>query len=307
MDDSVKRYLRQQAELGGREVILPGTGARRPSAPRPAAPAPAGRLPEGTATPVAAPAPTVVPVPPAPPAAGSPVAEAEPMPKKSSPPRPSGGGEPAKWRKDAPPIPGPGLVVHPPAVGLVDDGISALPTLDALAGVVRSCTRCRLAETRTQAVPGEGNPAAEFMCVGEGPGATEDETGRPFVGAAGQLLDQILGAIDLPRQSVYIANIVKCRPPQNRKPLPDEAAACLPYLHRQIALVKPKVLLALGGTAAEHLLGVKKSLGDLRNQVHRYGDIPLVVTYHPAALLRNPNWKKPTWDDVRIARQLLDG
>jgi DNA polymerase len=144
------------------------------------------------------------------------------------------------------------------------------------------------------------------MCVGEGPGAKEDETGRPFVGAAGQLLDQILAAIECPRESVYIANIVKCRPPQNRKPLPDEAQACLPYLHRQIALIRPKVLVALGGTAAEWLLGVKRSLGDLRGKVHRYGSIPLIVTYHPAALLRNPHWKKPTWDDVRIARQLLD-
>jgi DNA polymerase len=116
----------------------------------------------------------------------------------------------------------------------------------------------------------------------------------------------MLEAIECPRETVYIANIVKCRPPGNRKPLPEEAAACLPYLHRQIALVKPTVLLALGGTAAEHLLGVKRSLGDLRTQVHRYAGTPLIVTYHPAALLRNPNWKKPTWDDVRIARQLLD-
>lgn len=309
MDDSVRRYLRQQMELGGREVILPGMGAARPARPAREAPSAGARLPGEATTPAAVPAPATVAMPPvpAPPVAESPVAEAEPMPKKPSTPRPSGSGEAAKWRKDAPPIPGPGLVVHPPAMGLADDGISHLPTLEALANVVRTCTRCRLSETRTHAVPGEGNPEADFMCVGEGPGATEDETGRPFVGAAGQLLDQILGAIELPRESVFIANIVKCRPPQNRKPLPDEAAACLPYLHRQIALVKPKVLLALGGTAAEHLLGVKKSLGDLRNQVHRYGDIPLVVTYHPAALLRNPNWKKPTWDDVRVARQLLDG
>ena len=309
MDDSVRRYLRQQLELGGREVILPGTSARRPAAPSREAPAAADRLPGEAMTPAAIPAPVVSAAPPVPalPAAETPVAESEPMPKKSSAPRMSGNSEAGKWRKDAPPIPGPGLTVHPPALGLADDGISNLPTLEALANVVRTCTRCRLAETRTHAVPGEGNPEADFMCVGEGPGATEDETGRPFVGAAGQLLDQILGAIDLPRETVFIANIVKCRPPQNRKPLPDEAAACLPYLHRQIALVKPRVLLALGGTAAEHLLGVKKSLGDLRNQVHRYGDIPLVVTYHPAALLRNPNWKKPTWDDVRIARQLLDG
>ncbi len=126
------------------------------------------------------------------------------------------------------------------------------------------------------------------------------------MGPAGELLNDILAAIEMPRDSVYIANIVKCRPPQNRKPLPDEVAACLPYLHRQLALIQPKVIVALGGTAAEGLLGVKKSLGELRGKVHRLDGIPLVVTYHPAALLRNPNWKKPTWDDVRIARQLLD-
>jgi DNA polymerase len=197
-------------------------------------------------------------------------------------------------------------VVEPQLQSILGDPIAALGSLDEVAEMVRTCQRCGLCQGRTNTVPGEGNPAARLMCIGEGPGATEDETGRPFVGAAGRLLDQILGAIDCPRESVFIANIVKCRPPQNRKPLPDEAAACLPYLHRQIALVRPKVLLALGGTAAEWLLGVRKSLGELRNQVHRFGGIPLVVTYHPAALLRNPNWKKPTWDDVRIARQLLD-
>ncbi len=184
--------------------------------------------------------------------------------------------------------------------------LAAVQSLEAVAGLISGCTRCPLCEGRTQTVPGEGNPTATLMCVGEGPGQKEDESGRPFVGAAGQLLDQILGAIDCPRTSVYIANIVKCRPPKNRKPLPDEATACLPYLHRQIALVRPKVLLALGGTAAEWLLGTRQSLGSLRGRVHRFAGIPLVVTYHPAALLRNPNWKKPTWDDVRIARQLLD-
>jgi len=232
----------------------------------------------------------------------SPPADAEPAPKPARMMISADTG----WRKGAPPIPGPGLVVQPPAVSLIGDPVSSLETLDAVATAVRECRLCGLSSGRTNAVPGEGNPRAGLMCVGEGPGATEDELGRPFVGQAGKLLDQILGAIDCPRESVFIANIVKCRPPQNRKPLPDEAAACLPYLHRQIALVRPKVLLALGGTAAEWLLGVRKSLGELRNQVHRYGEIPLVVTYHPAALLRNPNWKKPTWDDVRIARQLLD-
>jgi DNA polymerase len=144
------------------------------------------------------------------------------------------------------------------------------------------------------------------MLIGEGPGETEDRLGRPFVGRAGELLDKLLAAIDLPRSAVYIANIVKSRPPQNRKPLPDEVAACIPFLHRQIAIIQPKVILALGGTAGESLLSVRKSLTELRGKVHRYAGIPLVVTYHPAALLRNPNWKKPTWDDVRIARQLLD-
>jgi DNA polymerase len=194
----------------------------------------------------------------------------------------------------------------PPEVGLLGDEVWRLESIEAIAELIRGCRRCRLCEGRIQAVPGEGNPTARLLCVGEGPGSTEDETGRPFVGPAGRLLDQILESIECPRETVFIANIVKCRPPQNRKPLPDEAAACLPYLHRQIALVRPKVLLALGGTAAEWLLSVRKSLGELRGKVHRYAGIPLVVTYHPAALLRNPNWKKPTWDDVRIARQLLE-
>jgi DNA polymerase len=144
------------------------------------------------------------------------------------------------------------------------------------------------------------------MFVGEGPGQTEDATGRPFVGRAGELLTQIIESIELKREQVFIANAVKCRPPQNRKPLPEELTACGRYLERQIELVRPAVLVALGATAAERLLSVKRSLTELRGRVHSYRGIPLVVTYHPAALLRNPNWKKPTWDDVRIARQLLD-
>jgi DNA polymerase len=186
------------------------------------------------------------------------------------------------------------------------DELVALSTLEEVAERIRTTYCCALGPHRTNAVPGEGNPAAKLFLVGEGPGATEDAQGRPFVGQAGNLLNGILEAIELPRDSVYITNIVKCRPPQNRKPLPDEIAACIPYLHRQIEIVKPKVILALGGTAGEALLGVRKSLGELRGKVHTYNGIPLVVTYHPAALLRNPHWKKPTWDDVRIARQLLD-
>ncbi len=210
------------------------------------------------------------------------------------------------WQADAPDIPGDGLTVEPPAALLDTAGLHLLTSLDAIAERIRSTFCCELCPRRTNAVPGEGNPRAQLVLVGEGPGATEDETGRPFVGAAGQLLDRILGAIGLERKDVFITNVVKCRPPQNRKPLPDEVASCIPYLHRQLALIKPKVILLLGGTAAEAVLDRKQSLGQFRGKVHHYGDIPVVATYHPAALLRNPNWKKPAWDDVRIARQLLD-
>jgi DNA polymerase len=144
------------------------------------------------------------------------------------------------------------------------------------------------------------------MVVGEAPGANEDETGRPFVGQAGQLLTKILAAIDLTREDVFIANVLKHRPPGNRNPKPDEVEACSPYLIRQIQLIKPKVILALGTFAAQTLLDTKTPIGKLRGQVHRYHGIPLVVTYHPAALLRNPAWKRPTWEDVKLARRVLD-
>lgn len=209
------------------------------------------------------------------------------------------------WRRNLPEIPGPGLVVESAPPGLLE-ATPAPESLDEIARVVAACRKCPLGDGRTNVVPGEGNPAARLMCVGEGPGETEDRTGRPFVGRAGELLNDILTAIELSRDAVFIANVVKCRPPQNRKPLPDEMNACLPFLRRQIQLIRPRVLLALGATAAEGLLGVRKNLGELRGRVHRFDGIPLIVTYHPAALLRNPNWKKPTWDDVRIARQLLD-
>lgn len=216
------------------------------------------------------------------------------------------GSEAPRWRQDAPPIPDVGVVVADPEGLPLGHAGGVWADLEAIARVVHHCAKCPLCEDRRQTVPGEGSPTARLMLVGEGPGATEDETGRPFVGRAGELLTTILAAIDLPREQVFIANVVKCRPPGNRKPLPEEVAACLPYLERQVALIQPAVLLALGATAAEALLGVRKSLGQLRERVHSYHGIPLVVTYHPAALLRNPHWKKPTWDDVRIARQLLE-
>ncbi|HKT59113.1 MAG TPA: uracil-DNA glycosylase family protein [Gemmatimonadales bacterium] len=307
MGDEWRRYLAQQAELGGAEVILGAPLAKESTATsmptrRPSTTTPP---PSEEARPPKAEAAGAQPVADA--RAGATGQEAAPDPTKTTASAPSepNATEP-KWKRGAPPIPGPGIVVLSPAPVLLGNDLGMLETLDAIAERIRTTYCCELCPNRTNAVPGEGNPKARMVLVGEGPGATEDATGRPFVGQAGQLLDSILEAIDVPRSSVYITNIVKCRPPQNRKPLPDEIAACIPYLHRQLDLIAPKVIVAMGGTAGEALLGVRKSLGELRGKVHTYNGIPLVVTYHPAALLRNPNWKKPTWDDVRIARQLLD-
>jgi uracil-DNA glycosylase family 4 len=218
----------------------------------------------------------------------------------------SPGAGPGKPRTaaDFPPA---GIAFDPPS----DDLFAANPvqraaSLADVATLVAGCTKCKLCESRTHTVPGEGPVDARLVVVGEGPGRTEDETGRPFVGKAGELLTKILAAIDLPRERVFICNVVKCRPPENRLPQYDEIAACVPYLFRQLELLKPRVILAMGGTAAQTLLNTKQSLGALRNQVHRFRGMPVIVTYHPAALLRNPNWKRPTWDDVRIARRLLD-
>ncbi len=171
-----------------------------------------------------------------------------------------------------------------------------------------ACTRGRLAEGRTQVVFADGNPDARVMVVGEAPGANEDATGLPFVGAAGQFLDLLLATVGLSRrENVYIANVLKCRPPGNRDPLPDEIEACAPFLHRQIDLVRPEALLAVGSFAARLLTGREKSaLGRLRGTVHSYRGIPLVVTYHPAALLRNPKWIRPFWDDLQLLTRILD-
>jgi len=199
------------------------------------------------------------------------------------------------------------LSFDPPAQDLFSsDPVQRATTLAHIAELVSSCTKCRLCEARTNTVPGEGAEHARLV-VGDGHRNTEDETGRPFVGKAGELLTKILSAIGLAREQVYICNVVKCRPPENRTPQYDEIAACVPYLFRQIELLAPGVILAMGNTAAQTILNTKQSLGALRSKVHRFRGIPVIVTYHPAALLRNPNWKKPTWDDVRIAHRLLDG
>ena len=214
----------------------------------------------------------------------------------------------AKTPAAASQLPNPGLSFDPPSADLFETHpLQRAASLQDVATLIAACDACKLCTSRTMTVPGEGPADARLVVIGEGPGKTEDETGRPFVGRAGELLTKILEAIKLPREQVYICNIVKCRPPENRLPQYDEVAACLPFLYRQIELVKPQAILAMGGTAAQSLLNTKQALGALRNQIHRFRGIPVVVTYHPAALLRNPNWKRPTWDDVRIAARLLDG
>lgn len=171
---------------------------------------------------------------------------------------------------------------------------------------VAACTRCALCNTRTQTVFGVGNQQAEWLIVGEAPGADEDRQGEPFVGRAGQLLNSMLHAIGLAREQVYIANVLKCRPPGNRDPTPSEAAECLPYLEQQIALLKPKLMLAVGRIAAQNLLRTSMTLGRLRQQVHRFGlsQVPLVVTYHPGYLLRTPTDKRKAWEDLKFAREV---
>ena len=180
-------------------------------------------------------------------------------------------------------------------------------TLDAFREEICTCTRCPLGATRNQFVFGSGDPNAGIMFVGEAPGADEDQSGLPFVGAAGQLLTKIIEAMGLSREEVYICNILKCRPPGNRDPQPEEIAQCEPYLKRQIDLVQPRVLCTLGRFAAQTLLRSDLTMGRLRQSEHRYEGIPLVATYHPAALLRNPQWKRPTWEDIKKVRRLYDG
>lgn len=172
---------------------------------------------------------------------------------------------------------------------------------------VSVCTRCELSKTRTQTVFGVGNPRAEIMVIGEAPGADEDRQGEPFVGRAGQLLNSMLRAIGHPRETVYIANVLKCRPPANREPRPTEAACCLPYLQQQLDMIQPRLLVALGRVAAQNLLATDTPLARLRGQLHRFGAraTPLIVTYHPAYLLRSPTEKRKSWIDLKFIRAEL--
>ncbi len=171
---------------------------------------------------------------------------------------------------------------------------------------VMTCTRCELHRTRTQGVFGSGTPRSRFMVVGEAPGFHEDQQGEAFVGAAGQLLTKILAAIGFSRDEVFITNILKSRPPGNADPAPHQVAACLPYLERQIELIRPAVILTLGRHAARTLLGLDGSMASLRGRVFEFRGVPVVATYHPAALLRNPKLKRPTWEDVQLARRVHD-
>ncbi len=275
MTDPRRRYLEQLLELGEQDLVLErdqGQEGRAQSSPQTASPAVVPRRQK---------------------------AEADLLSG------PSGG----KGRALPAAIPA-GISVEAPPSGddlFAADPLRQLDTIAALEPVIEACRKCQLGHTRLHSVPGEGSPRAGMVVVGEAPGATEDETGRPFVGRAGQLLNDILRAIDLKREEVFICNVLKCRPPGNRDPEPLEVAACSPYLHRQLELLGPRVILAMGRPAAHALLGSNASLSDLRGKVHRYRGIPLIVTYHPAALLRNPHWKRPTWDDIRIARRIYDG
>ncbi len=179
-------------------------------------------------------------------------------------------------------------------------------SLEDIRADLGECTRCQLHEKRTHIVFGVGNPHADLMFIGEGPGHEEDRQGIPFVGAAGQLLTKIIHAIDLTRDDVYIANVVKCRPPNNRNPEPDEVECCRPYLNRQIDAVAPKVICALGRVAAVNLLRTDEGITRLRGRVLPYRGAKLVPTYHPAFLLRNPAKKRECWEDMKLVRRLLD-
>jgi uracil-DNA glycosylase family 4 len=305
--EQLRQYLEQRREAGERDLVLDGMsveeamrllGAARgvPGKP-PATREPAGPRAVAERPPMSEPATgdwrEVLR------GTGSAPDTAMPVPVSKEPKAAGPTGEPGK-------LPA-GIVIGSPDRSLFSGGtMSELDTLEAVAAAVANCTKCTLHSTAKNPVPGSGNPNAKFMVVGEAPGQSEDEQGMPFVGAAGQLLTKILAAVDLKREDVFICNVLKHRPPGNRNPMPDEVTACSPYLVRQFELLRPKVILALGTFAAQTLLETKLAIGKLRGQLHRYHGVPLIVTYHPAALLRNPSWKRPTWEDVQLARRILD-
>jgi len=302
--DRLRQYLEQRREMGESEFVLDSLSVEEAlkvlafGAAPPAAPA-AGA--GGSA---------------APPLASKPASHARgavPEPPRAS--RTEGVTE--DWQSIVN-APEPGEVMKPKSPkGAKSDGGAEAPfemppelasakSLDEVAKAIAGCKACALSATAINHVPGEGNPDAKFVVVGEAPGATEDELGRPFVGRSGDLLTKILEAIDLKREDVFICNVLKHRPPGNRNPTKEEIRVCSPFLLRQLELMQPKVILALGTFAAQTLLESDSPIGQLRGIEHRYHGIPLIATYHPAALLRNPNWKRPAWEDVQLARRILD-
>jgi uracil-DNA glycosylase len=248
----------------------------------------------------------------APAADGAPARPTSASPKSTVPPSPA-----ASWPAETLALPGfeafastapaassaaPSAPVAPIPLGPREDLPLLLPELAAL---VSSCRLCPLCSTRTQTVFADGSPTARLMFVGEAPGRDEDAQGLPFVGRAGQLLNKMIAAIDLKREEVYICNVLKCRPPDNRVPAPDEVERCRPYLEQQIALVKPAIVCALGLSATQALLETKASMASMRGKTFTYRGIPLIPTYHPAALLRNPGLKREAWNDLQRVRDML--
>jgi DNA polymerase len=207
-------------------------------------------------------------------------------------------------RMPVPPAPAPAAAAVSTAVAA--SALSATHALQVLSEHASGCVRCRLHESRTNVVFGEGSASAEVVVVGEAPGQEEDRTGRPFVGRAGKLLDLLLMSVGFPRAAVYICNVLKCRPPDNRNPLPDEVAACASHLHGQLESIAPKVLLAVGKFSAQLLAGSEDSIGRLRGRILSYRGTPLVVTYHPAYLLRSPQMTRVAWQDFQLLRTVLD-
>ena len=303
----LRSYLRQRQELGDEELVLDRlspselhallsapAAIRRTLAPdRPPAERASSvdreRVAERTSQPVEPP--------PSPPGR----MEAAPPPPFPAPPGVHvRAGAPVPGTTDAPPSP------RAPAAYVSAEEISSLPVLAQVREIALGCPRCALAKTRTHVVFGEGRETADVMVVGEAPGQEEDRSGRPFVGRAGKLLDLLLLSSGFARDDVYICNVLKCRPPQNRNPQPDEVDACSPYLLRQVELVQPRVILAFGTFAAQTLLGTDISIGKLRGRTHQYRGVPLVPTYHPAACLRHPAWVRSVWEDLQRARDVLD-
>jgi DNA polymerase len=280
----VARLLRQRIEMGGQDLFLEGLTREQALALAHAARAFGG----GARA-----------------AASRPDVHAAPVRPRAPTPEPSrrGASGAAAARRSTP-------KGDAPPTGATD--VHALPVLpdsyDEVRRIALGCTRCRLAETRTQVVFSDGVVHARLVVVGEAPGANEDSTGLPFVGAAGKFLDVLLRSVGLSREdSVYICNVLKCRPPGNRNPLPDEIEACSPFLQKQIELIRPQALLAVGSFAAQSLTGrAGVALGKLRGEVHAYESVPLICTYHPAALLRNPKWTRAFWDDLQLLRDTMD-